>query len=147
MSTPIALPFWRLMRTLLPALLVACVGACATPEPTSVSVAELMQRPAEHALVAGLRNYEDGAFVAAERDLRDALSKGLRDPRDTAVAYKHLAFIACAFNRLSECEANFRAAFAADPDFRLSAAEIGHPIWGPVYRQVAASARAQQKSN
>jgi hypothetical protein len=56
------------------------------------------------------------------------------------VAYKHLAFIACAFNRPAECEADFRSAFAADPGFRLTDAEIGHPIWGPVYRRVAAVA-------
>lgn len=122
-----------------------CLGGCATPEPASVSVAALVQQPAEHALVTGLRDYEDGSFEAAERAFRDALSRGLRDPRDTAVAYKHLAFIACAFNRLAECEADFRAAFAADPNFQLSAAEIGHPIWGPVYRKVAASVRAAQK--
>jgi len=26
----------------------------------------------------------------------------------------------------------------ADPTFRLTDAEVGHPIWGPVYKQVAA---------
>lgn len=139
------------LRAPRPALLAAMAGTllqgCAAPEPASVSVAQLLQRPAEHALAGGLRNYEDGAFEAAEHSFHEALSQGLRDPRDTAVAYKHLAFIACAFNRLTECEANFRAAFAADPNFQLSAAEIGHPIWGPVYRKVASSAHAGQKAN
>ena len=139
---------WRLGAQWLPAAIAgACLAGCATPEPASVSVAELLQRPAEHALAAGLQSYEAGAFEPAERDFRDAIKRGLRDPRDTAVAYKHLAFIACAFNRLAECEANFRSAFAADPNFQLSAAEIGHPIWGPVYRQVAASVHGAQKSN
>jgi len=124
---------------------VVCLGGCAAPEPATVSVAQLVQRPAEHALVVGMRDYEDGAFEPAERAFRDALSRGLRDPRDSAVAYKYLAFIACAFNRLAECEGDFRAAFAADPKFRLTEAEIGHPIWGPVYRKVAASPRPAQK--
>lgn len=140
-------PALRVVGALLLTLLSACLGACATPEPTTVSVAELLQRPAERALANGLRSYDDGAFDAADHDLRDALSKGLRDPRDIAVAHKYLAFIACAFNRLSECEANFRGAFTADPNFQLSAAEIGHPIWGPVYRRVYASMHGEQKAN
>ena len=137
----------RSLRTLVgrSAIAVACLGGCAAPEPASVSVAQLVQRPAEHALVAGLRDYENGVFEPAEHAFRDALSLGLRDPRDSAVAYKYLAFIACAFNRLAECEGDFRAAFTADPNFRLTEAEVGHPIWGPVYRKVAASARAAQK--
>jgi len=140
--------FLRSVRTpLLTALLAACLGACATPEPATVSVTELLQHPAEHSLVIGLRDYDDGAFDAAEKALRQSIAQGLRDPRDTAVAYKYLAFIACAFNRLTECEADFRAAFAADPNFQLSAAEIGHPIWGPVYRKVAASSHGAQNTN
>jgi Tfp pilus assembly protein PilF len=127
------------------AIACAALAGCAAPEPASVSVAQLVQRPAEHALVAGLRDYENGAFEPAEHAFRDALSLGLRDARDSAVAYKYLAFIACAFNRLAECEGDFRAAFAADPNFRLTEAEIGHPIWGPVYRKVAASQRPAPK--
>lgn len=115
------------------------LGGCANPPPKSVSIAELVQRPGERSLVDGLRNYENGAFEAAERDFSAALSSGLQDQRDKAVAHKHLAFIACAFNRIAECESHFRAAFAADAGFRLSEAEIGHPVWGPVYRRVAAS--------
>jgi hypothetical protein len=126
-----------------PAVLAAALlCACAAPEPATVSVVELAQRPGEHALLEGLRNYESGAFDQAEGNFHAALRQGLADRRDSAVAYKHLAFIACAFNRLPECEANFRAAFVADPAFRLSDAEIGHPIWGPVYRRVLASQAA-----
>lgn len=116
------------------------LGGCATPPPPSVSVAELVQRPGERALVDGLRDYEAGAFDAAEKHFRAALAAGLLDPRDVAVAHKNLAFIACAFSRIGECEENFRLAFAANKDFRLTDAEIGHPVWGPVYRRVAAAA-------
>jgi Tfp pilus assembly protein PilF len=119
----------------------ALLGACAAPEvpPPTVSVAALLQQPAERALADGLRDYEAGTFDAAEHDFQAALDAGLRDRRDSAVAHKNLAFIACAFNRLAECERQFRSAFAADPGFHLSDAEVGHPIWGPVYRRVAAS--------
>lgn len=111
------------------------------PPPATDSVVLLLQLPAERALIGGLRLYDEGAFDRAEQALRTALLQGLRDRRDTAVAHKYLAFIACAFNRLPECERQFRNAFAVDPGFVLTDAEIGHPIWGPVYRRVAGQAR------
>jgi len=107
--------------------------------PPSLSIARLYERPAERALIQALRLYEEGAFDRAEAGLRNALGLGLRDPHDAATAHKHLAFVACAFNRVPECEVEFREAFTADPGFRLSDAEIGHPLWGPVYRRVVAA--------
>jgi len=118
------------------------LGACATPAPQAPptqSITVLYGRPAERALIDGLRQYEAGSFERAEATLRTALAQGLRDPRDTAVAYKYLAFLTCAFNRLYECEQNFRSGFAADPSFSLSDVEIGHPVWGPIFRRVAAT--------
>ncbi len=129
-------------RVLVPAFALAAgilLAACQAPPPAPVSVASLLERPAERALAAGLVDYEDGAFDRAQTDFETAIKQGLRDPRDTAVAHKHLAFIACAFNHADDCENHFRAAFAADPGFRLADSEIGHPIWGPVYRRVAAA--------
>ena len=77
-----------------------------------------------------------------------ALADGLRDPYDVAAANKHLAFIACAYSRPAECESAFRAAFAADPSFRLTDAEVGHPLWGPVYKRVAAEqAKASKRAS
>lgn len=111
------------------------------PPPPTASVVALYQRPPERALINGLRFYEEGAFDKAESAFRSALLQGLRDRRDTAVAYKYLAFVACAFNRIGECEQNFRSAFASDPEFVLTDAEIGHPIWGPVYRRIEAERR------
>lgn len=132
----------RAGRALALAVAVAAPLAGCETEPAAVSVVELAQRPGEHALLEGLHDYESGGFAKAEEEFRGALHLGLRDRRDAAVAYKHLAFIACAFNRLAECETNFRSAFNADPGFRLTDAEIGHPIWGPVYRRVAAAQAA-----
>lgn len=109
------------------------------PLPSPPSIVALYQQPAERALIDGIRQYEDAAFDKAETALRQALREGLADGRDRAVAYKYLAFITCAFNRPAECEACFVEAFAADPGFKLNDKEIGHPIWGPVYRRVAAA--------
>jgi hypothetical protein len=113
----------------------------AAPAPASDSIALLYARPAERALINGLRAYEEGAFERAEQSFRTAVLQGPRDARDLAVAHKYLAFIACAFNRLPECEQQFGQAFAADPRFMLTDAEIGHPIWGPVYRRVSERVR------
>jgi hypothetical protein len=56
--------------------------------------------------------------------------------KDRAAAHKHLAFIYCTTNRVSACEEAFLAARRADAAFALSRSEIGHPMWGPVYRRV-----------
>jgi hypothetical protein len=131
--------FRERMSRLAPALLLAALaGGCAVPEETVPSVAQLLERPAERALADGLRQYQDGGFEAAERSLRWALAQGLRNRYDEAFAFKFLAFVACAFQRPADCERDFRAAFDADPGFRLTASELGHPIWGPVYKRIAA---------
>jgi Tfp pilus assembly protein PilF len=127
------------MRKLLPVLAsAALLGACAVaPPPAPVGVSELMDRPAEAALLAGLRAYDDGRYVEAEQAFDQALAAGLRSPRDLAAAYKHLAFIYCTSQRRQACAAAFRQALAADPQFTLARAETGHPLWGPVYREAA----------
>ena len=128
--------------------LLTCVAAvtvlagCATPPvapspPSTVSIARLYEQPAERAFLNAMRLYEEGQHERAEVLFRRALAEGLKDSNDVAMADKHLAFIACAYNRPAECETAFRAAFAADPNFRLTDAEVGHPIWGPVYKRVA----------
>jgi Tfp pilus assembly protein PilF len=128
---------WPLAAAL---LLAGCQSMSPPPiPPATESMAQLYARPAERALINGLRAYEEGAFERAEQSFRTAVLQNLRDRRDLAVAHKYLAFIACAFNRISECEREFRNAFGADPNFVLTDAEIGHPVWGPVYRRVASS--------
>jgi Tfp pilus assembly protein PilF len=109
-----------------------------------VSIARLYEQPAERAFLNAMRLYEDGQHERAETMFRRALSDGLADRHDVAMANKHLAFIACAYDRPVECETAFRAAFAADPEFRLTDAEVGHPVWGPVYRRVAAEQAARR---
>ena len=118
---------------------LALLAGCAAPPPPAppVGLTDLMERPAERALLDGLRAYEDGQYAQAEAALRQALAGGLRSGRDQASAHKLLAFITCTSERLAECEAAFRAARAADPAFQLSRPEAGHPVWGPVYRKVA----------
>lgn len=128
------------LRSAMPAALVAAVvlAGCAAPAPKApaTGLADLMERPAERALIEGMRAYDEGQYPKSEQALRRALDGGLATGRDRATAHKLLAFITCTSNRAAECEASFRAAFAADPAFALSKSESGHPMWGPVYERV-----------
>jgi len=139
----------RLHRAVAVVVAGAAAGGCALMEPPreppqapppSISIARLYEQPAERSFINGMRFYEDGQYERAEVMFKRALADGLRDRNDMAAANKHLAFIACAYSRPSECESSFRAAFTADPSFRLTDAEVGHPLWGPVYKRVAAEA-------
>jgi len=113
-------------------LLAACVQA----PPAPLGLVDVSARPAERALLAGLKAYDDAQYEPADRLFNEALATGLASPRDRAEAHKRLAFIECALGRLAECEADFRRAREADRGFALDRAEAGHPVWGPVYRKL-----------
>lgn len=116
-------------------LLAACVAPPPAPPAPASGLADLMERPAERALVEGIRAYDDGNYKVAESALRKALGGGLTSARDQATAHKLVAFITCTSERVPACEDAFRAARAADPAFVLSRSEAGHPVWGPVYKR------------
>lgn len=122
------LPLLHLLLASAVLALAACVAA-----PPATGVAEVMDRPAERALLSGLRLYDDAMYPEAEKALNDALRLKLASPRDRAQAHKTLAFIYCTTERPAECAAAFRSARLADPQFALTKAEAGHPVWGPVY--------------
>jgi hypothetical protein len=115
---------------------LAGLAGCAAPM-HSAGLSDVIERPAERALLTGIRAYDDAQYAQAERALNTALSSGLTSPKDRASAHKLLAFIYCTSSRVPDCEAAFRAARDADPAFTLSRSEAGHPLWGPVYRRVS----------
>ena len=125
------------MHRLTAALASAClVAACMPAPPAPVGLVDVTARPAEKALLAGLKAYDDAQYESAETHFAQALAAGLASPRDRAEAHKRLAFIHCAASRLGECENEFKRARAADPSFALDKAEAGHPVWGAVYRKL-----------
>ena len=89
----------------------------------------------EPALAAGIRQYEEGKYAEAAESLNTGLYQGLASA-DRAKAHKYLAFIHCVSARPAACREQFRRALAINPNLELSAAEAGHPIWGPVFRAV-----------
>ena len=118
------------------ALLLVLLAGCVVPPNSQPGLMDVSERPAEKALLVGMRAYEDGQYPQAEASLNQALSAGLASPKDRAAAHKYLAFIFCTSNRVPACEAQFRAARNDDPGFARRTAEAGHPQWGPVYQRV-----------
>jgi len=120
------------------ALILAGValGGCGAMRTLQLDVKGLFgSNKGEPALAAGIRQYEDGKYPDAAESLNNALYQGLSSG-DRVTAHKTLAFIHCVSNRPSACREQFRRALAIDPNLELSAAEAGHPIWGPVFRAV-----------
>ena len=125
----------RLLERLAIALAAWLMAGCMQASPP-VGLLDVTARPAERALLAGLKAYDDAQYDAADRLFREALAEGLVSPRDRAEAHKRLAFIQCAAGHLAECEAEFKLARHADRTFALDKSEAGHPVWGPVYKKL-----------
>ncbi len=97
---------------------------------------------AQQELAAGVSSYEDGAYKQAAKQLQSALALGLESGVEQAKAHKYLAFMHCVGKRQKQCREEFGKALAADPAFDLSAAEAGHPTWGPVFRKLKTAPKA-----
>lgn len=112
------------------------MSACATPIVRDAGLDRLAIRKAEQDLSAGIRAYEDGDYRNSARLLQNALSAGPILKSDRVAAHKYLAFMHCAQSREKACRDEFRKALELNPDFELSPAESGHPLWGPVFKSL-----------
>jgi Tfp pilus assembly protein PilF len=92
---------------------------------------------AENMLDQGIREYDDGNYKVAARNIQGALDLGLTT-RSRARAHKYLAFIHCVSDQPAQCREEFRNALDIDPNLQLKTEEAGHPIWAPVFRSVKA---------
>jgi len=107
-------------------------GQAATPQISE----ETLRERAKEQLAAGIRQYDAGEYDAAVKSLADSLEHGMLAKADQSRARKYIAFSHCVSGREQQCRAEFRKAFEINPDFALTPAEDGHPIWGPIYRDV-----------
>jgi tetratricopeptide (TPR) repeat protein len=114
----------------------------ASPQITEDSLRER----AKEQLAQGQRQYDAGEYDPAVRSLSSALDHGLLTKPDQARARKLLAFIHCVGGREVLCRDEFRKAFEIYPDFSLAPNEDGHPIWGPVYRNVRTQLIAEREA-
>ena len=117
----------------------AAQAATPTPQPPVMTSA-----PGTFFLDKGLRAYDDGSYEEAAVQFKNALELGLL-PRDQVSARKHLAFAYCVSGRERLCADEFRKVLELMPNFELGAAELGHPLWGPVFKRVKASRKVDTK--
>jgi len=122
-------------------------GTSEAQKPAAPQITEDSLRDrAREQLAAGVKFYEAGEFDSAQKSLTGALEHGLLPKSDQARARKLLAFIHCVLGREAQCRDEFRKAFEIYPDFALTPAEDGHPIWGPVYRNVRTQLVAEREA-
>ena len=97
-------------------------------------------------LAVGVSNYDEGNHKNATLNLQDALDSCLPETSQQVKAHKYLAFIHCAANREKLCQEEFTMALEIDPEFELTPAESGHPIWGRVFRKVKQDVKGKKSS-
>lgn len=133
-------------------LLAACaempkLGGGEPQKPAAPQITESSLRDrAQQQLADGVKQYEAGEYDNAVKSLTGSLEHGLLSKADQARARKLLAFSHCVSGREVLCRDEFRRAFEIYPDFALTAAEDGHPIWGPVYRNVRTQLVAEREA-
>jgi Tfp pilus assembly protein PilF len=87
----------------------------------------------EHMLNNGIRNFEDGNYSEAMKILQDVVDNQDTSKEIKVESYKYLAFIHCISDREKMCRESFKKALELNPDFNLTPAEAGHPVWGSVF--------------
>lgn len=88
----------------------------------------------EQKIEIGVKAYEAGNYVTASNAFESVLSTTSASRAQKVRAYKYMAFISCISSKEKSCRENFHNIFEINPDFNLSAAEVGHPTWGPIFQ-------------
>lgn len=146
MRNPTATPFFPTRFFSAPLLLAIAtalfLAGCAVP-PTSTSVptpeeATKQQRleRANNNINDGLKAYDAGGYDDAMRNFLLALDSGALTQPQQLNARKHMAFIYCVSNREANCREEFEKLLGIDARYELAPAEAGHPVWGPVFRNI-----------
>ena len=122
-------------------------GGGEAPKPAAPQITESSLRErAQEQLATGVKQYDAGDYDNAVKSLTASLEHGLLSKADQARARKLLAFSHCVSGREVQCRDEFRRAFEIYPDFALTPAEDGHPIWGPIYRNVRTQLVAEREA-
>lgn len=91
---------------------------------------------AKRLLAKGVTEYQSGNYVSAKSSLQGVLQNQYATKDERASANKYLAFMACVSGEQRQCADHFRKSLSIKSDFELSDAEAGHPLWGPVFRNI-----------
>lgn len=121
-------------RAFVPLIACTCLllTGCQTP---LVRDNPVFFRTGETLLAEGVRQFEDANYRAAGGAIQRAIQSGLTRSSEVT-AHKYLAFIYCINGRKPQCRDEFRESVRLDPKFDLQPSEAGHPMWGPVFREV-----------
>jgi|GEM_PF-346485 len=104
------------------------------PPPPPAEPSNPALSPEMLALKDGTTLYDGGDYNGAIKKLNAATEIWNGHNKDVQLgALKILAFSYCVTSRTQLCRQQFDKALKLDPAFNLSAAEIGHPVWGPVF--------------
>ena len=120
-------------------------GDANKPAAPQITESSLRER-AQQQVADGVKQYDAGDYDNAVKNLTSSLEHGLLSKAEQARARKYLAFSHCVSGRETPCRDEFRKAFEIYPEFALSPAEDGHPIWGPVYRGVRTQLVAEREA-
>jgi hypothetical protein len=120
-------------------------GDANKPAAPQITESSLRER-AQQQLADGVKQYDAGEYDNAVKNLTSSLEHGLLSKAEQARARKYLAFSHCVSGREILCRDEFRKAFEIYPEFALTTAEDGHPIWGPVYRNVRTQLVAEREA-
>jgi hypothetical protein len=113
------------------------------PSPEDIAKQQRLER-ANTTLAEASRQYDSGSYDDAMKNFLVSLDSGALTASQQIIARKQMAFIHCVANRELNCKEEFEKAFALDAKFDLSPAEAGHPIWGPVFRNVKNDVEARR---
>ncbi|ARP84226.1 hypothetical protein CAL12_27685 [Bordetella genomosp. 8] len=117
---------------------VAALAACATP-PAPTPPPPAPSQAAVDALAQVRDRYQAGAYGDVIRTVAtsDALATAPVDMRVESL--KLQAFSYCVTGYRALCEDDFKRILELEPTFTLGPAEIGHPLWGPVFQRAKAA--------
>ena len=85
-------------------------------------------------LERGTMSYERGNYAGAMTQLQSVLDYPAATDAEKIESYKLLAFMHCVSGREKMCSDSFKKAIQLNANFELTPAEVGHPVWGPVFR-------------
>ncbi len=128
----------------------ATISGCAVAPtvPTGPSAEDIAKQQrlerANTTLAEASRQYDSGSYDEAMKNFLTSLDSGALTPSQQIIARKQMAFMHCVANRELNCKEEFEKVFVLDAKFDLSPAESGHPIWGPVFRNVKNDVEARR---
>lgn len=126
--------------------IVPIVLALSIPVLAGCSSFSPQQRTATETVQNARSAYSSGDYSRTIQLLSHASEIDRSDRATQIEAHKLMAFSYCVTGKVLSCRAEFRKILDIDPRFELSAAERGHPTWGPAF-EAARRQRAAASSS